>query len=160
LGVKVGGPSIPEKLTLAWIEMHSHIHLKGDGLRWTLTAWRNVVFLKINEDWTPDEINGYVDLLSDLPSILSEQWARIYFVFDLSQMGFPEEDAHLYLRTNWLELLDRENMRVGVVEESRMRRLMWISLYKGFAKLDRIQLFSGCDEAFEWVRDQLLREEP
>ena len=154
----MGGPSIPEKLTLDWIEKHSHIHLKGDRLRWTITAWRNVIFLKINQDWTPDEITGYVDLLSELPSILSDQWPRIYFVFDLSRMGFRKEDAHLYLRTNWLQLLDRENMRVCIVEESRMRRLIWRSLYKGIGKLDRIELFAGCDEAFEWVREQLAGE--
>jgi hypothetical protein len=151
-----GEESIPEKLTLEWIEKHSLIRLVGNDNRWTITAWRNVIFLKISEKWIPDEMDGYVDRLAELPEILTKQWDRILFVFDLSLMKFRKEDAFHYLRSNWLEFLDRDDVRVCMVEENKMRRLIWRSLYTFIRKLDKIRLFADCDDAFDWVRGEIV----
>ena len=150
--------SIPKKLTLEWIKTHSHIRLAGDDLRWSILAWSNIIFLKISKNWTPDEMDGYVDQLSELPEILTKQWDRIFFVFDLSRMKFRKRDAFHYLRFNWLKFLDREEIKVCIVEESKMRRLMWQSLYKIIGKLDKIKLFTDYDDAFDWVREQIINQ--
>jgi hypothetical protein len=150
---------IPEKLTLEWINKRSHIRLVGNDHRWTITAWRNIVFLKISENWTPDEIDSYVERLSELPAILTRQWDRIFFVFEFSHMKLSREDSIEYLRSNWLNFLSREDVRVCIIDESNMRRLMWQSMYTFVRKLDRIQLFAGCDDAFGWVRQEILGHE-
>ena len=150
---------IPEKLTPEWIEHHSHIRLVGSGFRWTVLAWRNVIFLKISEIWTPEEMDEYVTRLSALPEILTEQWGRIFFVFDLSRMKFKEEDASRYLSSQWLAFLDREDINVCIVEESKLRRILFRSLYLFIAKLDKIKLFSSCNKAFSWIRKEILGSE-
>jgi hypothetical protein len=150
---------IPGQLTLEWIKRHSHIRLVGNDRRWTITAWRNIIFLKISENWTPDEIDSYVDRLSELPAILTSQWDRIFFVFEFSHMKFGKEDSLEYLRLNWLNFLDREDVRVCIVDESKMRRLMWRSMYTFVRRLDRIRLFADCDDAFGWVRQEIVSHE-
>lgn len=151
--------SIPEKLTLEWLKEHAQIQFGGEGLRWTLLAWQNVIYIQIDYDWKPEEMDSYVDNLSGLPDMLpklSKRWDAIFLVFDISRMKFKKEDASRYLRSNWLKFLDREDMKVCIVEESKMRRVLLRSLYRIIGKLDRIKLFPDCDEAFGWVREKIL----
>jgi hypothetical protein len=59
-------------------------------------------------------------------------------------------------RPNWLEFLDREDMKVCIVEESNMRRILLRSLYKIIGKLDKIRLFLDCDQALAWAHTSLI----
>jgi hypothetical protein len=147
---------IPQQLTLSWVESHAHIRLIGDGLKWMIAAWRNIIFLRISHNWTPEEVHDYAKRLSTLPGMLTRQWSRIYFVFDLSRMKFRKEDASRYLRSDLLEFLDREGIRACIVEESKRRRLLLRSFYMTIGKLDKIRLFTACDEALAWIREEIL----
>jgi hypothetical protein len=151
---------IPEKLTLEWIDAHSHIRLVGANHRWVVMAWRNVLFLKISDVWTPADTDDYVNRLSALPGILSEQWDTIFLVFDLSRMKFRVEDAFRYLRANWLKFLDREEMKICIVDESNIRRIALRSLYKLIGKLDKIRIFHNCNESLKWVREAIINSTP
>jgi len=153
--------SMPEKLSLEWLKNHSQVQFGGEGLRWTLLAWSNVIYIQINDNWKPEEMDSYVDNLSGLPDMLpklSKKWDKIYLLFDMSRMKFKREDASRYLRSNWLEFLNREDMKVCIVEENGMRRVLLRSLYRIIGRLDRIKLFSDCDEAFGWVRGEILSD--
>ena len=150
---------VPEKLTLKWIDDHSHMRLTGTGLRWTVTAWRNIILLKISGEWPADEVEDYVNRLSTLPTILQKKWDRIFFVFDLSPMKFKKEEMFRYLRPNLLAFHDREDVRICVVEENRMRRLLLRSLYTLAGRIDKLNLFADSDGAFSWVREQILSSE-
>ena len=77
---------IPEKLDYEWIKGHAHIHLIGRDLRWTVTVWRNIIFLRIQKHWTPEIIEEYVNNISGLPSLLFEKWNKIFLIFDVSLM--------------------------------------------------------------------------
>jgi hypothetical protein len=147
---------VPKKLTIKWINDHSHIRLTGTGMKWIATAWRNIIFLKISQEWAPEEVEDYVNRLSVLPAILTKQWDRIFFVFDLSRMKFKIDNTFRYLRPNLIELHDREDMEICVVLESKIRRLLFRSMYTVIGKLDKLNLFADCDEAFSWVREQIL----
>ena len=153
-------PEIPEKLSLEWIENHSHIRLVGANRRWIVQAWRNVIFLKISEVWTPADTDDYVNRLSTLPGILSKVWDTIFLVFDLTCMKFRAEDAFRYLHANWLKFLDRQEMKVCIVDESNIRRIALQSLYTLVGKINKIRIFRDCDEAFEWVREAIISSSP
>lgn len=101
----------------------------------------------------------YVDRLSGLPAMLSNKWDKIFLVFDLSRMRFKKEDAFRYMRSNWLRFLDREDMKVCIVEENKMRRILLRSVYMIVGKLHKIKIFSDCNEAFGWVREAIVSYE-
>ena len=151
--------SIPEKLTLEWIKNHARIHLVGEDFRWVFMAWRNVIFLKISKDWTPEGMDVYVNLLSELIAILSKGWDKIFLVFALSRMTFKKKDAFRYLRANWLEFLGGEDRKGCIVEENKIRRVLLKPLYTVIGKLDKIKVFPDCDEAFGWVREAMISHE-
>jgi hypothetical protein len=151
--------SIPEKLNLEWFKKNAQIKLVGTGFRWVVHAWRNIIFLNISKEWIPEEMDEYVNRLSSLPAILSKAWNKIFLMFDLSRMEFKIEDAFQYLRANWLKILDSEEIEVCIIEESNMRRILLQSLYKIVGKLDKIKVFRDCDEAFGWVREEIISSE-
>jgi hypothetical protein len=148
--------NIPEQFTLQWLHDHAQQHLVGASGKWTVTAWNNVVFLKISKLWTPEESDEYVDHLSGIPRILKEKWERVYFIFDISAMVFKPEDLHLYMRAKWLRTLDHEDQSFCLVEANRMRRVLMRSMYTLLGKRNRIQIFASTEEALEWVRVELL----
>jgi hypothetical protein len=149
--------NLPEKLTFAWLCQHAQLHLVSAEDKWTITAWKNVVCLKIRGGWTPEEAEEYVHHFAGLPGMLECRWDKIYLVFDISDMRFRRQDAHLYLRSNWLETIDRKELAVCIVEKKRMRRLLWHSLYTLVGKRNRVKLVAATDEALAWVHAELAR---
>jgi hypothetical protein len=150
--------TIPEKLTLGWLKDHAQIQFGGDELRWALLAWQNIIFIQISNEWKPEELDSHADNLSGLPDMLpklSKRWDKIFLVFDMSRMKSKREDASRYLRSNWLDFLNREDMKVCIVEGNRIRRALLRSLYIIIGRLGSIKLFPGCDQAFGWVRGEI-----
>jgi hypothetical protein len=148
---------VSENITLRWLHDHAQQHYVGADGKWTVTAWNNVVFLKISKNWTPEEGEEYVGYLSGIPRILNQKWERIYFIFDISEMVFKPEDLHLYMRSKWLETLEHEELSVCLVESKKMRRMLMSSMYKLLGKRDRIHIFASPERALEWVRVELVR---
>jgi hypothetical protein len=149
---------VPQRFTLQWLHDHAQQYLVGANSKWTVTAWNNVVFLKISKNWTPDEGEEYVGKLSGIPRILGEDWSKVFFIFDISEMVFKPEDLHLYMRSKWLEVLEHEGMSICLVETKKMRRMLLSSMYKLLGKRNRIQIFASPDEALEWVRVELISD--
>jgi hypothetical protein len=147
---------VPEKLTLQWVESHSYIRLIGADHRWIVLVWRNVIFLRISDVWTPEDTDDYINRLSALPNILSGEWDTIFFVFDLTRMKFRVEDTVRYLRANWIKFLDNEDMKVCIVDKSKIRRIALQSLHTLIGKLDKIRIFRDCSEAFKWVHEVIV----
>jgi hypothetical protein len=149
--------NLPEKLTFAWLRQHAQVHLVGAEDRWRITAWNNVVCLKIRGRWTPEQTGEYVDDISGITGMLGRKWAKTYLIFDVSEMEFRREDAHLYMRSNWLKVIDREDLSVCIVEEKGMRRLLWHSLYTLVGKRNRVRIAAAAGEALAWVQAELAR---
>jgi hypothetical protein len=135
---------------------HAQQHLVGGNGKWTVTAWNNVVFLKISKNWTPEEGDEYVSYLSGIPRILSDTWHRVFFIFDISDMVFKPEELHLYMRSKWLEILNYEDLSVCLVETKKMRRMLMRSMYTLLGKRSQIKILASPDEALEWVRMELI----
>ena len=147
--------NIPKRLTLSWLHDQAQQHLVGADGKWTVTAWNNVVYLKISKDWSPEEGDEYVGHLSGIPRVLNEKWAKAFFVFDISEMVFKPEDLHLYMRSKWFEFLDHEELSICLVEAKRTRRLLLSSMYTLLGKRNLVRIFASPDEALEWVRAEL-----
>jgi hypothetical protein len=152
--------TLPDKPTLLWLEDHADQRLFGASGKWEITAWTNVVYLKIRESWSPEDGEVYIDRLSGIPKVTGEQWERIFFIFDISDMAFKPEELHLYMRSKWLEVLDDEVIVVCLVEAKRMRRLLLHSMYTVLGKRSRVKILASPDEALEWVRTELVTAEP
>jgi hypothetical protein len=79
---------VTERLTLEWLRDHSRQHLIGANGKWGVTAWNNVVYLKISERWTPEEGDVYVEHLTAIPGMLGSKWGRVFFLLDISDMTY------------------------------------------------------------------------
>jgi len=149
---------IPETLTSEWFESHARIKLVGAGAQWIVMGWRNIIFLRISKKWIPDEIDEYVNRLSVLSAFLSKAANKIFLIFDLSRMQFKKKDIFRYLHADWFKFLAREDVKVCIVEEGNLRRIILRSLYRIVGQLETVMIFCDCDEAFAWVREEIISD--
>jgi hypothetical protein len=150
---------IPERLTFEWFENHARIKLVGAGAQWIVMGWRNIIFLRISKKWIPDEIDEYVNRLSALSGFLSKKADKIFLIFDLSRMQFKKKAIFRYLRAKWFEFLASENVKVCIVDEGNLRRIILRSLYWIVGQLEKFKIFRNRDGAFAWVQEEILRSE-
>lgn len=148
--------AMPEELNLEWVRKHAHIHLIGKDLRWSITACRNIIILKIQKHWTTRHIKEYLDHISGLTSLLLENWNRIFLIFDVILMEFTIKEAQCFLQLNRLRVLDREDMIICIVAKKELIRLLWKRLLSQIGKLNRIRVFSDCDAALTWIRLEMI----
>jgi hypothetical protein len=147
--------SIPEAPSLGWVRKHAHIHLVGKDQLWSVTAWRNIIILKIQNRWTPELIEEYLGYISELPSLVLKKWNRVFLVFDVTRMEFPIKDAPRFLKSDWLRFLDRDDMKVCIVQKNKLNRFLWRQLLWQIGKPNDAKVFSDCDAALLWIYDQV-----
>ena len=147
---------IPERLTFEWFENHARIKLVGAGAQWVVMGWRNIIFLRISKKWIPDEIDEYVNRLSALSGFLSKKADKIFLIFDLSRMRLKKKDIFRYLRANWFEFLANDDVKVCIVDEGNLRRIILRCLYRIVGQLEKFKIFHNCDGAFAWVREEII----
>jgi hypothetical protein len=148
--------SLPEELNFEWVKKHAHIRLVGKDRLWTVKAYRNIIVLKIQKHWSPEDIKEHLLHISGLPSLLLEKWDKVFLVFDVSFMDFAIKDAPRFLELDWLSFLDRDDMITCIVQESKFNRFLWRQLLRRIGKLDRVRLFSKCDRALAWIREEII----
>jgi hypothetical protein len=149
---------IPEELKLEWVKKHAHIRLVGKDRLWTIMACRNILVLKIQNHWTPENIQEYINRISGLPSLLLEEWNKIFLLFDVTQMEFVIRDAPHFLKSDWLRFLDRDDMITCVVQQNKFNRFLWRQLLRRIGKLNRVRLFPDYDRALAWIRNEMITE--
>lgn len=131
----------------------------GAEARWVVMGWRNIIFLRISKKWTPIEISEYVNRLSALSGFLSKKVDTIFLIFDLSRMQFKKKDLFRYLHTKEFEYLASEDVKVCIVEEGILRRIILRTLYQILGQLEKFKIFNKCDGAFAWVRQEIVSRE-
>ena len=147
---------IPERLTFKCFENHARIKLVGAGAQWVVMGWRNIIFLRISKKWIPDEIDVYVNRLSALSGFLSKKADKIFFIFDLSGMRLKIKNTFRYLRANWFGSMASEDVKVCIVDEGNLRRIILRSLYRIVGQSEKLKIFRDCDGAFAWVREEII----
>ena len=147
---------IPAELNLELVKKNAHIKLVGKDQLWSITAYRNIILLKIQNHWTPENIQEYTDNISGLPSLLLEKWSRIFLLFDVTLMEFDIKDAPRFLRSNWLKFLDRDDMTTCIVHRKKMNRFLWRQLLWQIGKLEKVKVFSDCNAALTWIRKETM----
>jgi len=153
-----GKSSLPEELNFEWVKKHAHIRLVGKDRLWSIKACRNIIVLKIQNHWGPENIEEHLLHISGLPSLLLEKWDKVFLIFDVTQMEFAIRDAPRFLKTDWLRFLDRDDMITCIVQQNKFNRFLWRQLLRQIGKLNRVRLFPDCDRALAWVRDQMIAE--
>ena len=155
-GSRKSKSAIPVRLSLEWVKKHAHVHLVGENQLWTITACRNIVLLKIQNHWTPEKIEEYLQYMSEIPSILLEEWSRIFLIFDVTHMDFAIREAPRFLKSDWLTFIDRNDMTTCVVQGKTFRRFLWRQLLRRIGKLNRAKLFPDCDRALTWISKEMV----
>jgi hypothetical protein len=150
--------SMPKELTIELVNKQAHIRLVGKNQLWTIVAYRNIILLKIQNRWTAENIKEYMKHISGLPSLLLEEWNKIFLVFDVTLMDFAIRDAPRFLKSDWLRFMDRDDMITCVVQKNKFNRFLWRQLLRQIGKLNRVRLFSDCDRALAWIRDEMINE--
>ena len=128
----------------------------GDGAQWVVMGWRNIIFLRMSKKWIPDEIDVYVNRLSALSGFLSKKADKIFLIFDLSRMRLKKKDTFRYLRANWFGSMASEDVKVCIVDEGSLRRIILRSLYRIVGQLEKFKIFHNCDGALAWVREEII----
>ena len=150
--------SIPEKLNLKWIGEHAHLHLVGRDRLWIITACQNIILLKIQNHWTPDDVKEHMILTSGLPSLILENWNRIFFIFDVTLMDFAIKDGPRFLKSDWLRFLDRDDIITCVVHKNKFNRFLWRQLLRQIGKLNKVKLFPDCNTALAWIHNEKITQ--
>jgi hypothetical protein len=150
--------SLPEELNFKWVKKHAHIRLSGKDRLWTINAYRNIIVLEIQNHWSPEDIKEHLLSITGLPSLLLEKWNKVFLVFVVSFMDFAIRDAPRFLKSDWLSFLDRDDMTTCIVQKSKFNQILWRKLLRRIGKLNRVRLFSECDHALAWIRNEIVKE--
>jgi hypothetical protein len=142
----------PEKLALDWVVQHANMHLIGADQKWRIVTWRNLAYVRISGVWTGIQAQEYVSRISGIPMVLDQVYDKTYLVLEINRMKFKPEEAFQYLHTEWLQILDQDNLAVAIVERNAARRQLWQALHAVVGKLNRVKFFSTANQALAWVR--------
>jgi hypothetical protein len=142
----------PERLTLEWVVKHANMHLVGAEQKWRIVTWRNLAYIRISGVWTGLQAQEYVGRISGIPMILDRAYDKLYLLLEINRMKFKPEEAFQYLHTNWLQVLDQDNIAVAIIERNGARRQLWRSLHAVVGRRDRVKIFATANQALAWVR--------
>ena len=150
---------IPEKLTHQFIVQNADYSLESQSKNWRIWVWRQVILLKVSGVWNPDL---YPYHFSDFWDIFCERkryWDRVYFIVDANNMPIQSEEFRSYVKTSWVQLIEREDFCLCIVENKAMKRTIWSSIYRLLGIQTKIRLFKNNDQALIWLRSVLLAEQ-
>jgi len=71
-------------------------------------------------------------------------------------MRLKKKDIFRYLRANWFEFLANDDVKVCIVDEGNLRRIILRSFYRIVGLLEKFKIFHNCDGALAWVREEII----
>jgi hypothetical protein len=148
-----------ERITKRFI-MHNAEYVLESGFRqWKIYAWRDLALVVVSGDWDPNNYGYYFKEFWNVFYERRESWGLVHFIVDTNKMPIQTEEFGGYVRDNWIHLLDRNDLRICLVESSAVKRLLWTSIYHLIGKEKRITISNSYGQAFSWFQTTCVSSE-
>jgi len=125
--------------------------VKPSHSNWEAFVWENIVFITTSGIWKPEHWAVYFGFFWNIFIERRSLWAKVYFVYDTSNLPIQNEEFRTYLKENWVHLLEREDYCLSIIEPNALKRTIWKSIYRLINIQNKIHLFKDHPSTFQWI---------
>ena len=143
-----------KKLDISYLMKNADFHDLSADHKWSLWAWKNIVFMKLSGFWSIEESDIYMNRFWAVFLNIRKNWSEVYFLIDTNAMELQTEAFRRYMKENWAHIADREDLLVCLIEKKSMKRLIWKSIHQLLGIASKIELVQNYNQALQWLQKQ------